>query len=356
MGTPVPVAATMMGMTVQDLFSLTEDATLLWVGYHPVWMVWGDDRLMLDLRRHYVTGEALALEEYRLNGHLCRVDDARAPDDAMEVMALSHLDDEPGIARAVAEAVERHFGQRMLYRFKRQDTPGRRWARWMIRRRLMSPGTHAERLDAACQQLVSFGASTPEAKEPMPLAKARIEAIYRAASHRPELAPIAMEVLTQYAVGNGFPPRRLAAERLGRLPNAICRERLLTLMRHENPVVRENAAFAVPRKRPIADRHELNEELFVLLEDPVDAVASQAMSTLVDIVAGGSRMARFRDFASVVAADPAHRLHADLQDAVAWCSQEHRAKPGFHRRVGMRKATPEVVPPPASETESAAVE
>jgi hypothetical protein len=322
---------------VQDLFSLSEDATLIWVGYHPVWLIWGDERLRLDLKRHYVTGESLGLEDYRIDGHLCRVDDARAPDDVMECMALAELDDEPAVARAVAEAVDRHFGQRMLFRFKRQNTPGRRWARWMIRRRMISPSDHADRLDAACQQLVGFGAATPDPAEPAPVAKARIEAIYRAALHRPELAPIATEVLTAYAVGQGFPPRRLAAERLGRLPNTLCRERLLSLMRHENPLVRENAAFAVPRKKPIADRHDLNDELFAMLQDAETPVAAQAMTTLVDIIAGGTRMARFRDFASQVAADPAHRLHGELREAVAWSSDHHRARPGFHRRVGVPK-------------------
>ena len=322
---------------MQDLFSLDEDATLIWVGYHPVWLIWGDERLRLDLKRHYVTGESLSLEEYRIDGHICRVDDARAPDDVLECMALSRLDDEPGVARAVSEAVERHFGARMLSRFSRQDTPGRRWARWMIRRRMFSPGEHSERLDAACTQLVTFGAEKPDPKEAAPLAKARIEAIYRAALRRAELAPIAVEILTPYAIGDGFPPRRLAAERLGRLPYTIARERLLMLMRHENPLVRENAAMAVPRTKPIADRHVLNEELFVMLEDPETPVAIQAMITLVDIVAGGTRLARFREFSAQVLANPAHRLHSELRDAVAWSSEHHRARPGFHRRVGLAK-------------------
>ena len=58
----------------------------------------------------------------------------------------------------------------------------------------------------------------------------------------------------------------------------------------------------------------------------------------VDILAAGTRMARFRDFAAQVAAKPAHRLHGPLLEAVAWSSDHHRARPGFHRRVGVAKA------------------
>ncbi len=323
---------------MQDLFSLDDDATLLWVGYHPVWLVWGDDRLKLDLRRYYVTGEVLELVRYRLNGHLARVDDARAPDDVLECMALSELDEEPEVAAAVRAGVERFFGQRMLFRFKRQNTPGRRWARWMIRRRMIVPADHAERLDAACTQLVAFGASTADPKEPAPVAKARIECIYQAARHRPETAGMAAEVLNQYAVGAGFPPRRLAAQRLGDLPYGVAQERLLALMQHPNPVVRENAAFAMPRRKPISDRQVLVDALFGLLDDPEPGVASEALTTFVDIIAAGTRMARFRDFAGQVAADPGHRLHGALLEAVTWSSDNHRARPGFHRRVGVPKS------------------
>jgi hypothetical protein len=323
---------------VQDLFSLDDDATLLWVGYHPVWLIWGDERLRLDLRRYYVTGEVLELVRYRRNGHLSRVDDARAPEDVLECMALSELDEDPEIAAAVRAGVERFFGQRMLFRFKRQNTPGRRWARWMIRRRMISPGEHAERLDAACTQLVAFGASTPDPHEPAPVAKARIECIYQAARHRPETAGVAAEVLNQYAVGTGFPPRRLAAQRLGDLPFGVAHERLLALMTHANPVVRENAAFAFPRRKPLSDRRALVDALFGMLDDPEVGVASEALTTFVDVLAAGTRMARFRDFAAQVAANPAHRLHAPLLEAVAWSSDHHRARPGFHRRVGVAKA------------------
>lgn len=322
-------------MELHDLFSLSEDATLLWVGYHPVWLVWGDDRLRIDLQRYYLSGEVNALEQFRINGHLTRLDDARGTEDVMEVMALAHLDDDPSVAEAVEEGVDRAFGRRMIYRFQRQDTAGRRWARWMIRRRRMSPADHADRLDAACQQLIGFGAAPAAADEPPAVTRARIEAIFRAALYRPETAPIATEVLGAYAAGGDAPPRRLALVRLARLPNKICRERVLALMRHENPVVRENAAFAIPRKRPVSDRAELNDELFVLLEDPEVAVATEALNTLVDIVAGGTRMVRFKNFAAEVASDPSHRLHTALREAIEWNTGKNRSRPGFKKRMGM---------------------
>ena len=49
-------------------------------------------------------------------------------------------------------------------------------------------------------------------------------------------------------------------------------------------------------------------------------------------------LAAARAGAAQVAANPAHRLHAPLLEAVAWSSDHHRARPGFHRRVGVAKA------------------
>lgn len=324
---------------MQELLSLDDDTTLLWVGYHPVWLIWGDERLRIDLRRYYMNGENTSLEKYRISGHLSRVADARGPDDVMEVMALAHLDEERKVVASVEGAVDRVFGRRMIFRFERANTPNRRWARWMIRRRRITPADHAERLNAGCQKLLAFGGRPIDPAEEAPLVRARIEALYRAAQHRPEYAPIATEALTQYATGGGgaFPPRRLALERLALLPERMCRARVLELMRHEDPVVRENAAFAVPRKKPIQDRADLNAELLKMLDDPAIEVATQAAGTLVDIVAGGSRLAAFKTLAQTIVADPGHRLHTELKNAVEWSSKNTLVQPGFHKRVGVPK-------------------
>jgi hypothetical protein len=322
---------------------LPDDAQLLWVGFHPVWLLWGDPHLRATLEDDFFAGRGVSLTRIRETSHLDFIDGVNSVGAALDGLALASLDDEPGILQSVRAQIESTYSKRPSTIFDRLSQPqGKRWARWLIRRFRAQFGIEPPELEArttrALQSLLAFGAQR-KPREPDAISMARIEALYRVASMRPELSAGPVVGLGTYA-GAGTRLGRHAMERLAQLNHVDATAQLFGFIANDSSVLRSQAAFAVSRA---CQRRELTPDLrralFVLLEDEDPEVRTQAMHALVSFVAQGVEVPRLRRLAREIRKNEGHPLAEDLRDAVAtWHrpDEEPRRSPvGFQQRMGL---------------------
>jgi len=322
---------------------LPDDAQLLWVGFHPVWLIWGEPQLRATLEEDFFAGRGMSLARIRESSHVDFVEGVNSIGAALDALALASLDEEPAILENVRAQVCSALGHRPGNIFDRLSKPkGKRWARWLIRRFRAQFGVEPPELEArttrALQSLLAFGAQR-KPREPDSVSMARIEALYRVASMRPELSAGPVVGLGTYA-GAGTRLGRHAMERLAQLNHVDATAQLFGFIAHESSVLRSQAAFAVSRayhRRELTP--DLRRALFVLLEDEDPEVRTQAMHALVAFVGDGVEVPRLRVLAREIRKDDHHPLADDLNDAVSvWHRPDDPTWPksvGFQQRMGL---------------------
>jgi len=322
---------------------LPDDAQLLWVGFHPVWLLWGEPHLHATLEKDFFAGRGVSLARIRESSHLDFIEGVNSIGAALDGLALASLDEEPTIFDTVRDGIRSSMGPRPANIFERLSKPkGKRWARWLIRRFRAQFGVEPPELEArttrALQALLAFGAQR-KAREPDAISMARIEALYRVASMRPELSAGPVVGLGTYA-GAGTRLGRHAMERLAQLNHVDATAQLFGFIANESSVLRSQAAFAVSRafqRRELTP--DLRRALFVLLEDEDPEVRTQAMHALVSFVGDGVEVPRLRVLAREIRKDEHHPLAEDLRDAIAvWHrpdDDEWLSPVGFQQRMGL---------------------
>jgi hypothetical protein len=322
-----------------NLLELNDDAQLLWVGFHAIWLLWGDPRLRGILEREPFTGRDAMLTRIRVAGHLDFVEGASTTAAALDGLALASLDEDPAVSDAVDDHVERTLGSRPGATFARMNAPGKRWARWLVRRFEPQFGATGVELEArttrAVHTLLAFGAAR-RPREPDALSHARVEALYRAAFNRPTLAAGPVEGLALYAEAGSAVGRHA----LGRIARVATREstgHLLRALSSRSSVLRSQAAWAVSpsntngRVSPPA----IVKRLFALLADEDPEVRSQAMLTLVETVGVGVYLPRLKVLAREIRRTPAHTLAVDLDEAITQVRLSDLTCRGFPERLGL---------------------
>ncbi len=321
------------------LLELTEDAQLLWVGFHAVWLLWGDPRLKGLLEREPFTGRDGTLTRIRVAGHLDFVEGASTTAAALDGLALASLDEDPAVSAAVGDHLERTLGSRPGATFDRMNAPGKRWARWLVRRFEPQFGATSVELEArttrAVHALLAFGAAR-RPREPEALSHARVEALYRAAFNRPTLAAGPVEGLALYAE-SGAAVGRHALGRIARIATSASTGHLLRALSARSSILRSQAAWAVSPSntngRPLSP--DIVKRLFALLADEDPEVRSQAMLTLVETVGVGVYLPRLKVLAREIRRAPGHTLAVDLDEAIAQVRVSGRICRGFPERLGL---------------------